>query len=253
VFANAFGMPGDMWNYQRSDIAEAGFRCITYDRRGHARSDRPARGYDLDSLADDLASLMEALDVEQAVLVGHSMGAAEAIRYLTRHGTGKVAALVLSAPTAPLVLKTADNPDGIDRSTFEAGWELLRHDAGVWLVASTTSGPNYWGVDHGVSPLVSDWTMKQLMDTPPSILVETAKAFAFADFRTVLPELRLPTLVIQGNADGGATPLELTGRKAAALIPDSKLVVLEGGGHGIYVSQAARYNAELLEFFKELK
>jgi non-heme chloroperoxidase len=183
VFANAFGMPGDMWSYQRDDLADAGFRCITYDRRGHGRSDRPASGYDMDTLADDLASLIQGMDLTDAVLVGHSMGAAEVVRYLTRHGTARVSGIVLSAPTTPSVLKSGHSPGGLDLESLEASWDLLRRDAGVWLAASTSSGPNYWGVDHHVSQLVSDWTMRQVMDTPPSVLIETNPGICLCGLR----------------------------------------------------------------------
>jgi non-heme chloroperoxidase len=252
VFASGFGMPGDMWAYQRDDLAAAGFRCITYDRRGHGRSDRPASGYDMDTLADDLASLVEGLDLAGAVLVGHSMGAAEVIRYLTRHGTARVSGIVLSAPTTPSVLRSDDSPGGLDPEALKAGWDLLRRDAGTWLAETTSSGPNYWGVDHHVSPLVSAWTMRQVMDTPPSVLIETNRAFAYADFAAELAEISVPALVIHGDADGGATALELTGRRTAAMIPQARLVVIRNAGHGLYVSEAARYNAELIRFFRSL-
>jgi non-heme chloroperoxidase len=252
VFANGFGMPGDMWNYQRDDLAAAGFRCITYDRRGHGRSDRPASGYDMDTLADDLASLIRGIDLADAMLVGHSMGAAEVIRYLTRHGTARVTGIVLSAPVTPSVLKSDDSPSGLDPESLEASWDLLRRDAGTWLVMSTSSGPNYWGVDHHVSQLLSEWTMRQIMDTPPSVLIETNRAFAYADFAAELAEISVPALVIHGDADGGATALELTGRRTAAMMPQARLVVIHNAGHGLYVSEAARYNAELIKFFQSL-
>jgi non-heme chloroperoxidase len=137
VFANGNGMPGDMWNYQRDDLAAAGFRCITYDRRGHGRSDRPASDYAMDTLADDLASLIEGTGVAGAVLVGHSVGAAEVVRYLTRHGSARVSGIVLSAPTTPSVLKSGDSPGGLDPESLEASWGLLRRDAGTWLAALT--------------------------------------------------------------------------------------------------------------------
>jgi len=252
VFASGFGMPGDMWNYQRDDLAAAGFRCITYDRRGHGRSDRPASGYDMDTLADDLASLIKGTGLTDAVLVGHSMGAAEVIRYLTRHGTARVSGIVLSAPTTPSVLKSDDSPGGLDPEALEASWDLLRRDAGTWLVTAMGSGPNYWGADHHVSQLVSEWAMRQIIDTPPSVLIETNRAFAYADSAAELAEISVPALVIHGDADGGATALELTGRRTAALIPQARLVVIHNAGHGLYVSEAARYNAELIKFFQSL-
>jgi non-heme chloroperoxidase len=251
VFANGFGLPGDMWNYQRDDLADAGFRCITYDRRGHGRSERPASGYDMNTLADDLGSLIQGLDLTNAVLVGHSMGAAEVIRYLTRHGTARVSGIVLSAPTTPSLLKSDDRPGGLDPESLEASLDLLRRDAGTWLATSISSGPSYWGVNHHVSQLVSDWTRRQLIDTPPSVLIETSRALAYADFGAELRQISVPVLVIHGDADGSSV-LELTGRPTAAMIPDARLVVIHDAGHGLYVSEQAQYNAELIKFFASL-
>jgi non-heme chloroperoxidase len=251
VFANGFGLPGDMWNYQRDDLADAGFRCITYDRRGHGRSERPASGYDMNTLADDLGSLIQGLDLTNAVLVGHSMGAAEVIRYLTRHGTARVSGIVLSAPTTPSLLKSDDRPGGLDPESLEASLDLLRRDAGTWLATSISSGPSYWGVNHHVSQLVSDWTRRQLIDTPPSVLIETSRALAYADFGAELRQISVPVLVIHGDADGSSV-LGLTGRPTAAMIPDARLVVIHDAGHGLYVSEQAQYNAELIKFFASL-
>src|SRR5262249_50705667 len=113
VFAHAWGLSGDMWNAQLPALLEAGVRCVTYDRRGHGRSARPRNGYDLDSLADDLAVLLSHLDASGAVLVGHSLGAAEVVRYLSRHGSGRAAGAVLSAPTMPVLLRGPGNPGGV--------------------------------------------------------------------------------------------------------------------------------------------
>jgi non-heme chloroperoxidase len=152
------------------------------------------------------------------------------VRYLTRHRTARVAGIVLSAPTTPSVLKSDDSPGGLDPESLEASWDLLRRDAGTWLVTATSSGPNYWGVDHHVSQLTSEWTMRQIMDTPPSVLIETNRAALYADFGTELPMISVPALVIHGDADGGATALELTGRRTAAMIPQARLVVIHNAG-----------------------
>jgi non-heme chloroperoxidase len=251
VFSHGYGINGDMWNYQIPDIAAAGYRCVIFDRRGHGRSDRPAVGYEMDVFADDLSSVVDYLDLSDAILVGHSMGGGEIVRYLTRHGSARVAGVVLSAPATPLVLKAEDNPSGIDPESLEASWALLKRDVGAFLAAFTASGPNYWGVDHAVSSLLSSWTIQQFVNTPPAILIATNKAFAYADYRNELREIEVPTLVIHGDADGGGTPLE-NGRRTAALIPDSRLVVIPGAGHGVYASQAERYNSELLAFLSSL-
>lgn len=159
-----------MWNAQIPALLEAGFRCVTYDRRGHGHSDRPGRGYDTDSLADDLAAVLSHLDASAAVLAGHSLGAQEVVRYLSRHGTGRVTGAVLSAPISPVLLRGPDNPDGIDESNFQASREAMRTDIGAFVAA--TSASDYFGADHEASAGLADWTNRQIIDTPLRVLLE---------------------------------------------------------------------------------
>jgi non-heme chloroperoxidase len=120
VFTHAWALRGDQWTYQVPALVEAGLRCVTYDRRGHGRSDRVGFGYDLDTLAGDLSSVLEQLDLHGVTLIGHSLGCKEIVRYLTRHGQGRVARVVLVAPTTPFLRRTADNPDGWDPELIDA-------------------------------------------------------------------------------------------------------------------------------------
>jgi len=244
LFVHAWGLTGDMWSYQVANLAAEGLRCVTFDRRGHGRSDRPSTGYDLDSLADDVAVVIEALDLDDVLLVGHSMGAAEVVRYLTRHGDARIGGLVLSAPTTPSLVRSESNPGGIPAEALEASASQLAGDVGAWI-DSRSAG--YWGVGYDVSPSLMDWTRRQILDTPVHLLLETSRAFTYADLRAEMARIAVPTLVIQGDADLSA-PIEITGHPSAALIPNSQLIVLPGAGHGLYVSEASRYNAELLAF-----
>ena len=124
VFTHAWGLRWDQWNYQVPALAEAaGLRCVLYDRRGHGRSDRPATGYDIDTMADDLAAVIGHFDLHEATLVAHSLGSKEVIRYLAPHGDSRIARLVLVAPTTPLMRRTADNPDGVDPALIEANYQ----------------------------------------------------------------------------------------------------------------------------------
>ncbi|MDX6395374.1 MAG: non-heme chloroperoxidase [Streptosporangiaceae bacterium] len=248
VFAHAWALSGDMWHQQIPDLAEAGLRCVVYDRRGHGRSDRPGRGYDLDTLAADLAALVNHLDLTDAVLVGHSLGASEVVRYVTNTSADRVAGIVLSAPTLPALLRTEDNPDGTDRAVFEESWRAMRADIGAWMTNLTNGDFNeYFGTAKPMSDDLGSWTRRQIVETPLIAAMASQRSVIEADFRPELRSLDLPTLIIQGDADT-SLPLELTGRPTAALVPDSKLVVIEGAGHGLYASAAARYNSELLHF-----
>jgi non-heme chloroperoxidase len=246
VFAHTWALSSGMWHYQIPDLLAAGMRCVVFDRRGHGRSDVPGRGYDLDCLADDLAELLEHLDLRDVVLVGHSLGAAEAVRYLSRHGDGRVAGIVLSAPTTPFLLRTDDNPDGlVEAADFAALQKVMRRDIGAFVEG--TSHADYFGSAYEVSEGLGDWTRRQFFDTRLQVLLSTNEAFITADQRQELKKIRIPALVIQGDADRSA-PIDLTGRRTHALLPDARLAVVEGAGHGLYMSDPGRYNAELLRF-----
>src|ERR1700735_4102853 len=133
LFLNSLGCGTQMWDYQFIALSEQGFRCIGFDRRGHGRSDQPARGYDFNTFAQDIAKLIEHLDLIDLTLVGHSTGGAEGVRYLSNHGSERVARIILLAPVTPMLLKTADNPDGVPRDLFEATWAQWRHDYPKWI------------------------------------------------------------------------------------------------------------------------
>jgi non-heme chloroperoxidase len=248
VFAHAWALSGDMWHQQVPDLVDAGLRCIVYDRRGHGRSDRPGHGYDFDTLAADLAGLVDHLDLTNAILVGHSMGAGEVVRYVTNNGTDRAAGIVLSAPTLPALLRTDDNPGGVDKEVFEEGWRVMRVDIGRWMANFTNGDFNvYFGTARPMSEDVGAWTRRQIVDTPLTVALACQRSMVEADFRAELRRLDLPTLIIHGDVDTSA-PLEITARPTAALVPGSRLVLIEGAGHGLYASAAAPYNIELLRF-----
>ena len=245
VFAHAWALNGDMWSYQLTELMTAGFRCITYDRRGHGRSDRPPTGYDIDTLADDLAAVIEGLDLSGITLIGHSMGTAEVIRYLTRHGAGRIARVVLSGTVTPMLLQGPDNPDGIPDDAVAQVPSVMLRDIGDWMEISGKA--EYFYGEHRVSQQLKDWTLNTIAAVPLPILTQTSDAFVRADFRSELTELTVPTLVIHGTADA-SMPIDLTARKTASLIPDCHFVTIDGAGHGLYLSESPRYNAALLEF-----
>jgi non-heme chloroperoxidase len=245
VFAHAWGLNGDMWSYQLPELMTAGFRCVTYDRRGHGRSDRPPTGYDIDTLADDLAAVIDRLDLSNITLIGHSMGTAEVIRYLTRHGSGRIARLVLSGTVTPMLLQSADNPDGIPADVAAQSRAAMLRDIGDWMNMSGKA--EYFSGEHRVSQQLLDWTLNTIAAVPLPILTQTSDAFLHADFRSELTELTIPTLVIHGTADT-SMPIDLTARKTAPLIPDCRFITIDGAGHGLYLSESRRYNAALLEF-----
>jgi non-heme chloroperoxidase len=239
-----------MWNYQVPAVLAASLRCVVFDRRGHGHSDLVGQGYDLDRLADDLAELLAHLDLRRVVLVGHSMGSAEIVRYLSRHTDEQISGVVLSAPTTPFLLRTDDNPQGpVDADTAEGVRALMRRDIGAFVEASSPA--DWFGPGYQVSAGLSDWTRRQFFDTPLQVLLSTDQAFVTADQRAELATITAPTLVIQGDADRSAA-LEHTGRRTHALLPDSRLTVIEGAGHGLFMSDPQRYNREILDFITTL-
>lgn len=245
VFCHAWGVSERMWEYLTPTFSAAGFRCVTYDRRGHGRSDIASGGYDLDTLADDIAVLMDHLDLADAILVGHSLGAAEAIRYLTRHGAARVAGLVLSAPTAPGLAKSPANPQGFDQAFTDAVRQMIATDVGAMLEATTSD--QFFGPGHTVSALLSDDIRRQILATPVPVLLATFDTNAAADLTAELPAITVPTLILQGDLDQ-SNPVEVTGRRCAELIPQATMVVFEGTGHGVYRSGAAAYGDRIAAF-----
>ena len=242
LFVAAWGLHSQAWQYQMTSLVDAGFRCVAFDRRSHGRSSDPGSGYDLDTLADDMASVIDGLDLRDTVLVGHSLGAAEAVRYLTRHGPARVRRLALIAPTTPFLLKTDDNPDGLDAGVFQAMRAAFRQDFPGILAANIKPF-----VIPATSQAMIDWIVQMMTATPVKALIDCNAAFTVADFRRELPLLKLPVAIIQGDADASA-PLALTGRKTASLIPGARLTVYEGAPHGLIFTHADRITADLRAF-----
>src|SRR5579863_6990277 len=226
VFTHAWGLRSDQWDYQVPALAAAGLRCVLYDRRGHGRSDRPASGYDLDTMADDLAAVIDHFGLRDITLVAHSLGSKEAVRYLTRHGDARVARLVLVAPVTPLIGRTADNPDGVDPALIDANYAAVAADVPKWCADFEAAGP-YFGNSPGTSQGLIDWTIRMIVDTPLPVLLETLKVNAYVDMRAELQKIQVPTLIVHGDLDASA-PIDLTGRKTAELIGGSSLTVYPG-------------------------
>ncbi len=223
-------------------LANRGLRCIAYDQRGHGRSSDPGRGYDYDTLSDDLAAVLEHFDARGTTLVGHSMGCGVIARYLTRNGPGRVARIVLVAPTLPLLLKTPNNPQGADPAAIDRLHALWRRDFPSWL--ADNARPFF---TPETSPAMVQWGVDMCLQASLKALIECNRADMETDFRKELPRISLPSLIIHGDKDVSAA-LELTGRRTAALIPGSRLVVYEGAPHGLMLTHGDRLNADLLGF-----
>jgi non-heme chloroperoxidase len=242
LFVHGAAVQGRFWDYQVATLADHGFRCITFDRRGHGRSDQPAYGYDYDSLADDLHDVISALDLHGVTLIGHSMGCGEILRYLTRHGDSRVSGIVLLGTTTPCLLQTGDNPNGVPAAAFEAVRDGWHRDYAKWV--DDNVGPFF---NEHTSPGMMRWGAGLLDGISIPIAIACNRTITAADFRLELPKIRVRTLIIHGDRDASA-PLEITGRPTAALIPGSELRVYEGGTHGLMFTHMQRLNSELAAF-----
>jgi non-heme chloroperoxidase len=242
VFVHSWALNSDMWQYQTAEFAEHGLRCITYDRRGHGRSDQPSYGYDANTLADDLAVVMNSLDVSNATLIGHSMGCGEIARYAARHGSKRVARIVLLAPTMPFLKQTADNPEGIPEQVFETVRATWRADFPKWIADNT---PPFFTKD--TSEAMQQWGASMMLPMSLPIAVACNRSMVDTDFRADLRDITAPTLLIHGDADASA-PLPLTGARTAKLVPNCTFKVYEGAPHGLFVTHKQRLNADILQF-----
>lgn len=243
VFLAGWGLPSECWAYQAAELSEQGLRCIAYDRRGHGRSDAPWKGYDYDSLADDLAAVLEQLDLRDVVLVAHSMAGGEVVRYFSRHGGARVAKVLLLAPLDPCPAHKADNPTGLPPAMFEAfRTHVLMRDYPRWLEENARPF-----VTPETSREMMDWIRGLMLGTTTKALVECNRAATTADLRPEIANLKVPVLVIQGDKDA-STPLETSGKRYAALAPNARLVVYEGAPHGLMFTHIERLNADILAF-----
>ena len=242
VFLASWAMSSDLWQYQMTPMVAHGFRCVAYDRRGHGRSGESSSGYDYDTLADDLAAVMEHLDLRDATMVGHSMSPGEIVRYVSRHGSSRVSRIVMLAPTLPFTLKTADNPDGVPREVFDQIRAQWRHDYPKWLSDNARS----FAMPE-TSQALLDWAARLMMVPSLKCLLDCNQAIIETDFRKELPKIGVPTMVIQGTKDVSA-PLELTGRRTAALIPGAQLKIYEDAPHGLMLTHIDRLNGDLIAF-----
>lgn len=241
LFLNSLGCASRMWDYQFAAFAEHGVRCIGFDRRGHGRSDEPRHGYDYDTFADDIAALIDALALTGLTLVAHSMAGGEVVRYLSRHGRGRVDRVVLIAPTTPKLLQADDYPGGRARAAFEGLWAQWREDYPKWVadnvapffVPETSRAMMAWGED--------------LLAASLPVSLACSRAMVEADFRAEMRRIETPTLLIHGDRDR-STPLELTGKPSAELIPGCRLLVYEGAPHGLMFTHRDQLHADILDF-----
>lgn len=249
-FHHGWPLSADDWDAQVLYFLDKGYRVVAHDRRGHGRSAQVADGHDMDHYADDVAAVVEHLDLHDAIHVGHSTGGGEAARYVARHGKGRVAKLVLIGAVPPIMVKTAANPGGLPIETFDGlRKELAAHRAQFYL--DFASGPFYGYNRPGAKPsegVIENW-WRQGMTGDAKAQYDGIKAFSETDFTEDLKAIDVPTLVMHGD-DDQIVPIEDSARLSVKLLKNGTLKVYEGLPHGMCTTHSDVVNADLLAFFE---
>lgn len=247
VLIHGWPLSGKAWQDQIQPLVNDGFRAVTYDRRGFGDSDKPLTGYGYNTLADDLAALLESLDLRDVTLVGFSMGGGEVARYVANHGQDRLCSVVFASAVTPFMLQSKDNPDG----------PLTKTEAAKMSASLTANQESFY--DGFITKFFSaDDTLcvteaqrlealELCRQASKAAALECMTSFGATDFREDLPKVSVPTLVIHGNADG-IVPFEGSGQRTHQAVAGSELVVVDGGPHGINVSNAKEFNEALLAF-----
>ena len=247
ILIHGWPLSADSWDDQALALADAGHRVIAYDRRGFGRSSQPWSGYDYDTLADDLATVIAETGARDAVLVGFSMGGGEVARYMSRHGGKSVAKAALVSSVLPYRLKTRDNPAGTEQAAFDKSAEAMRQDRAKFFTGFFRT---FFGVDTAATPVsqeLLEWAWGIAMQASLKATLACAKSFSSTDFRDDLQAFKVPTLIIHGTEDK-TVPIDASSRAAARGIEGSTLIEYEGAPHGLFATHKARLTADLLDF-----
>jgi non-heme chloroperoxidase len=249
VMMHGWPLSSDTFDELGMAIAQAGMRAIAYDRRGFGRSQQPWGGYDYDSLADDLAAVIEQTGAADVTLLGFSMGGGEVARYLTRHGDSRIRQAILVASIVPYMLKTGDNPQGVEQKVFDGMAEAITADRAAFWPQFFKS---FYGVgitSHPVSQEVIDWSCDLSMQASLRATLECARSFATTDLRPDLRSFSVPTLIIHGT-DDQTVPIDTSARAAATGITGATLIEYAGAPHGLLASHKTQLVSDVMQFLK---
>ncbi|MFY7740964.1 MAG: alpha/beta fold hydrolase [Flavobacterium sp.] len=247
ILIHGWPLSNEMWEYQVETLVENNFRVITYDRRGFGKSSQPWNGYSYDSLTDDLKAIIDQLELTDVTLVGFSMGGGEVVRYFSRHGGKNISKAVLIASITPFLLKTEDNPEGATPEKNEERTNTIKKDRIDFI---DHFGKTFFGVtliNKPLStPLLEYYRMLCSVASPHATL-ECAKSFSTTDFRDEMKLMNVPTLIIHGDKDD-IVPIEISSKKASALIPNNEFIIYEDAPHGLFYTERDRLNKDLIKF-----
>ncbi|MBB5209665.1 alpha/beta fold hydrolase [Chiayiivirga flava] len=248
TFSHGWPLTADAWEAQMFHLASNGFRCIAHDRRGHGRSSQPWNGNDMDTYADDLAQLFAALDVRDAIMIGHSTGGGEVARYIGRHGTARVKKAVLMGAVPPIMLKTDANPGGLPMEVFDGFRKAYLADRSQFFL-DVASGPFFGFNRPGAKVsqgLIQSWWMQGMMSGHKNAY-DCIKAFSETDFTADLKKFDVPTLIIHGD-DDQIVPIGASAMLSSKLVKNAELKIYKGGTHSLGDTSKDQLNADLLAF-----
>jgi pimeloyl-ACP methyl ester carboxylesterase len=250
VLIHGWPLSSSSWEKQIPSLIEAGYRVIAYDRRGFGHSSKPASGYNYDTLAEDLNKIMTKLNLRDATLVGFSMGGGEVARYLSKYGSERVNKAVFMSAIPPFLLKTSDNPEGVDGSIFDGMKKAIKADRPAFL---SEFFANFYNVDNLKGTKISDEVVRLSWNigagASPKGTLDCVSAW-LVDFREELKRINIPVLIMHGNADR-ILPLAATGKRTPEFVKGSRLVIIEGAPHGMNWTHSEEINRELLAFLNE--
>ncbi len=250
VLIHGWPLSGEAWAHQVPALRDAGFRVITYDRRGFGRSDKPDHGYDYDTMADDLEAVMDDKDLRDVTLVGFSMGGGEVARYVSAYGEERLHSIVFASAVPPFMMKSDDNPEGpLDEHKAEKMEADLKQDRSTFFDAFTRDFFSANG-DLQVSEPERQMAISFCEQSDETAALECMEAFGTTDFRNDLKKITVPTLVLHGDADG-VVPIEGSGERTHRMVPGSEMHVIQGAPHGCNVSHADEFNRALIAFLRK--
>jgi non-heme chloroperoxidase len=250
IFSHGWPLTADMWDNQMMFFGNHGFRVIAFDRRGFGRSGQNWDGNDYDRAADDLAALIETLDLHAVVLVGHSMAGGEFARYVSRHGTSRLRRIVTSGANLPQILQTAANPEGTPISVFDEMRAGVLNNRAAFLKTMPAEPFGFNRLTHKTDAGLMESFWRQGMMAGVKAAYDFIAQFSETDFTEELKKFDIPTLIIHGDDDQG-TPIKATALRAATINPHATLKVYEGGTHMIPILQADQFNTDVLAFIRE--
>jgi non-heme chloroperoxidase len=247
ILIHGWPLSKEMWEYQCAALVESGLRVITYDRRGFGASCKPWSGYDYGTLTDDLKAVIDYLKLEDATLVGFSMGGGEVVRYFSKYGGAKVSKAVLISSIAPYMLKTENNPNGVPQEQFDKMEEQIKDDRIAFL---DDFGKTFFGinlVNRPVSTPLLDYYRMLASVASSRATLQCLKSFSTTDLRSEMKSIKVPTLIIHGDSDK-TVPIDTAGKEAAKMIPNNQFIIYEGAPHGLFNTEKEKLNKDLVGF-----